>query len=98
MEEFAWTLRECALRLQDNETIIRTDWELLSHGEIPIYFILFFFRSRTARHTMLRCQVFSPRPGWKYDLHQSLRNLQESKPKPVVVLKAEDVVSCRKFP
>lgn len=34
MEEFAWALRECALRLQDSETIIRVDWELLNHGEI----------------------------------------------------------------
>jgi trafficking protein particle complex subunit 11 len=48
MEEFAWTLRECALRLQDNETVIRTDWELLSHGEISLY----LFSSRTA---ILRC-------------------------------------------
>ncbi|KAL2000850.1 hypothetical protein VTN02DRAFT_2564 [Thermoascus thermophilus] len=30
MEEFAWALRECALRLQDSETIIRVDWELLN--------------------------------------------------------------------
>ncbi|KAL3469325.1 Gryzun, putative trafficking through golgi-domain-containing protein [Aspergillus californicus] len=30
MEKFAWALRECARNVQDHETIIRVDWELLS--------------------------------------------------------------------
>ncbi|KAE8145906.1 Gryzun, putative trafficking through golgi-domain-containing protein [Aspergillus avenaceus] len=29
MEKFAWALRECAFRMQDHETILRVDWELL---------------------------------------------------------------------
>jgi trafficking protein particle complex subunit 11 len=39
MEDFAWTLRECALNSQDNETVIRVDWELLNHGEanLPVH-------------------------------------------------------------
>ncbi|KAL4975479.1 Gryzun, putative trafficking through golgi-domain-containing protein [Aspergillus desertorum] len=30
MEKFAWALRECAVRVQDRETILRVDWELLN--------------------------------------------------------------------
>ncbi|GAB1209002.1 hypothetical protein APSETT445_007767 [Aspergillus pseudonomiae] len=30
MERFGWALRECAVRVQDSETILRVDWELLN--------------------------------------------------------------------
>lgn len=33
MEEFGWALRECALNIQDGETILQVDWELLNKGE-----------------------------------------------------------------
>lgn len=33
MARFGWALRECALRVQDGESVIRIDWELLSRGE-----------------------------------------------------------------
>lgn len=33
MARFGWALRECALRVQDPESVIRIDWELLSTGE-----------------------------------------------------------------
>lgn len=33
MEKFGWALRECAVRVQDSETIIRIDWELLNKGK-----------------------------------------------------------------
>lgn len=32
MEESAWALRECAIHLQDSETLLRVHWELLNHG------------------------------------------------------------------
>ncbi|KAL2831979.1 Gryzun, putative trafficking through golgi-domain-containing protein [Aspergillus cavernicola] len=69
MEKFAWALRECALRIQDGETILRVDWELLSWA-------------------------FPSRPDWHYNIHQSLADLSLAKPKPSIVVKAEDVVSC----
>ncbi|KAL4914197.1 Gryzun, putative trafficking through golgi-domain-containing protein [Aspergillus aurantiobrunneus] len=68
MEKFAWTLRDCAVQIQDSETILRVDWELLNWA-------------------------FSPRPDWHYDIHRSLADLPSTKPKPAVVVKAEDVVS-----
>ncbi|KAL4930053.1 uncharacterized protein BDV17DRAFT_259725, partial [Aspergillus undulatus] len=68
MEKFAWALRECALQVQNSETVLRVDWELLSWA-------------------------FSPRPDWQYDIHASLKNLPSTKPKPSIVVKAEDVVS-----
>ncbi|KAL4785094.1 Gryzun, putative trafficking through golgi-domain-containing protein [Aspergillus varians] len=68
MEKFAWALRECALRIQDSETVLRVDWELLNWA-LP------------------------PRPDWHYDIHRSLEDLPSSKPKPSIVVKAEDVVS-----
>lgn len=33
MEEFAWCLRECALRLAKYETLVSIDWELLNRGK-----------------------------------------------------------------
>lgn len=41
--------------------------------------------------------VFPPRPAWHYDIHKSLENLPAEKPKPSVVLRAEDVMTSRKF-
>ncbi|KAJ5489619.1 hypothetical protein N7539_004509 [Penicillium diatomitis] len=38
-------------------------------------------------------RVFTPRSGWQYDIHGSLENLPAEKPKPSVVLRAEDVVT-----
>lgn len=35
MESFAWALRESALRVQDSETVLRVDWELISKGKRP---------------------------------------------------------------
>lgn len=40
MSKFAWALRECALQMQDSESIIRIDWELLSNGGNPAMTIL----------------------------------------------------------
>ncbi|KAL4999535.1 Gryzun, putative trafficking through golgi-domain-containing protein [Aspergillus recurvatus] len=68
MEKFAWALRESAVRIQDRETILRVDWELLN-------------------------RAFPPRPDWHYNIHQSLADLPSEKPKPSIVIKAEDVVS-----
>ncbi|RMJ27831.1 hypothetical protein PHISP_01325 [Aspergillus sp. HF37] len=42
MARFGWALRECALRVQDAESIIQIDWELLSKGADPISFSLCF--------------------------------------------------------
>ncbi|PGH31314.1 hypothetical protein GX50_05909 [[Emmonsia] crescens] len=69
MEDFAWTLRECAFQAEDGETVLRVDWELLNH-------------------------TFTMRQGWCYDIHKSIEKLPAVKPKPVVVLKGEDSVSC----
>ncbi|KAL4954588.1 Gryzun, putative trafficking through golgi-domain-containing protein [Aspergillus filifer] len=68
MEKFAWALRECALRVQDGETILRVDWELLNWA-------------------------FSSRSDWQYDIHRSLTELPLEKPKPSIVIKAEDSAS-----
>ncbi|KAL4868171.1 hypothetical protein BDV12DRAFT_170185 [Aspergillus spectabilis] len=68
MGKFGWVLRECALRIQDSETVLRVDWELLNW-------------------------VFPPRPDWHYDIQRSLVDIPSSKPKPTIVLKAEDIVS-----
>ncbi|OGM43758.1 hypothetical protein ABOM_006876 [Aspergillus bombycis] len=35
MERFGWALRECAVRVQDGETILRVDWELLNGAFQP---------------------------------------------------------------
>lgn len=42
MAKFGWVLRECALRVQDSELIIRIDWELLNKGEDPSFPIALF--------------------------------------------------------
>lgn len=34
MESFGWALRECALKVQDSETVLRVDWELLHEGKM----------------------------------------------------------------
>ena len=36
MSQFGWALRECALQVQDGETVIRIDWELLNKGILII--------------------------------------------------------------
>ncbi|PWY81793.1 hypothetical protein BO70DRAFT_315091 [Aspergillus heteromorphus CBS 117.55] len=41
----------------------------------------------------LRHSVFQPRADWHYDLHESLEGIPSVKPKPSVVLRAEDVIS-----
>lgn len=33
METFGWALRESALKIQDQETVLKVDWELLNKGE-----------------------------------------------------------------
>lgn len=38
--------------------------------------------------------VFSPRSSWNYDFQNCLEDIPVDSPKPAVVLKAEDVVSC----
>lgn len=35
MEDFGWTLRECAVRAKDSETILRVDWELMNKSKWP---------------------------------------------------------------
>ncbi|KAL2841068.1 Gryzun, putative trafficking through golgi-domain-containing protein [Aspergillus pseudodeflectus] len=40
---------------------------------------------------LLSC-AFTPRSGWKYDIHQSLASIPSTMPKPSIVVKAEDVV------
>ncbi|KAL5334049.1 Gryzun, putative trafficking through golgi-domain-containing protein [Aspergillus crustosus] len=37
--------------------------------------------------------VFLPRPNWHYDIQRSLADIPSSKPKPSVVIRAEDIVS-----
>ncbi|KAL1967530.1 hypothetical protein VTN77DRAFT_3045 [Rasamsonia byssochlamydoides] len=69
IEDFAWTLRECSLRVHDCETLIWVNWELLN-------------------------RVFPRRPSWNYDFHNCLQDITVDRPKPAVVLKAEEVVSC----
>lgn len=40
MARFGWALRECAVRVQDSESIIRIDWELLNNGENLCFLLL----------------------------------------------------------
>jgi hypothetical protein len=89
MEEFGWDLRECALRVQDWETVLHVDWELMNHGRdaYPWEFPIFL---------MWTPAVFTVRMGWCYDLRKSLKDSPVVRPKPAAVLKGEDVVSCRK--
>ncbi|KAJ5549782.1 hypothetical protein N7535_002276 [Penicillium sp. DV-2018c] len=68
MAKFGWALRECAVRVQDSETVLRVDWELLN-------------------------KTFNARPAWRYDIHKSLEGLPSEKPKPSLILRAEDVVT-----
>ncbi|KAJ5637391.1 hypothetical protein N7490_007270 [Penicillium lividum] len=68
MESFGWALRQSALKLQQCETVLRVDWELLN-------------------------KVFPPRSTLHYDIHKSLEDVQTEKPKPSVVLRAEDVMT-----
>jgi hypothetical protein len=42
-------------------------------------------------------QAFTPRRGWHYDLHRSLEDMPAANPKPSVLLKDEDIVSCGKY-
>ena len=46
---------------------------------------------------MLTCSVFERRNVWDYDLHKILDSFAFEKPKPSVLLKVEDVVSCCEF-
>ncbi|KAL1956987.1 hypothetical protein VTO42DRAFT_6476 [Malbranchea cinnamomea] len=69
MGDFGWTLRECAYRAEDRETVLRAEWELMN-------------------------KQFPRRYGWKYNIHQSLDGLSSEKPKPAIVLKAGEAVSC----
>ncbi|RDW76233.1 uncharacterized protein DSM5745_06225 [Aspergillus mulundensis] len=89
MDKFAWALRECALRVQDSETILRIDWELLNWGMNSLY----FFAGGSCSLTSNRPLAFPPRPDWHYNIHWSLAELPPEKPKPSVVVKAEDIVS-----
>ncbi|KAJ5546892.1 hypothetical protein N7494_004477 [Penicillium frequentans] len=68
MEGFGWALRESALKLQECETALRVDWELLN-------------------------KVFPSRSTLHYDIHKSLEDVSVEKPKPSVVLRAEDVMT-----
>ncbi|KAJ5859825.1 hypothetical protein N7534_005102 [Penicillium rubens] len=68
MANFGRALRECALRMQDSETILRVDWELLNKN-------------------------LKPRSAWHYDIHKSLESLPSEKPKPSLILRAEDVIT-----
>ncbi|KAI2790455.1 hypothetical protein POX_d05971 [Penicillium oxalicum] len=38
-------------------------------------------------------KVFASRPAWQYNIHKSLENISNEKPKPSVVLRAEDVMT-----
>ena len=90
MEKFEWALRECALQMQDSETILRVDWELLSRGKrIPSLIAISCSRSLLMGVRL----AFHHRPSWHYNIHRSLENIPVEKPKPSVVLRAEDVVS-----
>lgn len=41
MQNYGWALRECALRVQDSETVLRVDWELLHKGKSsPRWFVV----------------------------------------------------------
>lgn len=42
MDNFGWALRECALKVQDAETVLRVDWELMSNGKILHHQLLLF--------------------------------------------------------
>ncbi|KAJ5568783.1 hypothetical protein N7450_011269 [Penicillium hetheringtonii] len=68
METYAWALRECALNIEDQEMVLKIDWELLN-------------------------KAFPSRPAWQYDIHKSLEMFPTEKPKPSVVLRAEDVLT-----
>ncbi|KAJ5587908.1 uncharacterized protein N7459_003673 [Penicillium hispanicum] len=68
MEKLGWALRESALKMEDSETVLRVDWELLN-------------------------RVFPSRSTWHYDIHKSLEDIPSEKPKPSVVLRAEDVMT-----
>ncbi|KAJ5995707.1 hypothetical protein N7481_002684 [Penicillium waksmanii] len=68
MEAFGWALRESALKIQDQETVLKVDWELLN-------------------------KAFPSRPAWHYNIHKSLESFPLEKPKPSVVLRAEDVMT-----
>ena len=90
MEKFGWALRECALQMQDSETILRVEWELLSRGKrIPS-----LERFPVPVPLLIRVGLaFHHRPSWHYNIHRSLEDIPVEKPKPSVVLRAEDVVS-----
>ncbi|KAL1886394.1 hypothetical protein Plec18167_000324 [Paecilomyces lecythidis] len=45
-------------------------------------------------HWELLNNVFSRRSDWDYDLHKSLDDFPQERPKPAVALRSEDVVSC----
>lgn len=92
MVNFGWALRECALRVQDSETVLRVDWELLNKSEL-IPFILCVLSSMLIFIPI----AFKPRPAWHYDIHRSLESLPSEKPKPSLILRAEDVLTSRKL-
>ncbi|KAK2781052.1 hypothetical protein FQN52_001943 [Onygenales sp. PD_12] len=78
MEDFAWTLRECALHAEDAETVLRIDWEMMNSSNAPA----------------VLPHAFGLHQGRCYDIHKSVETLPPVKPKPGVVLKGEDSVSC----
>lgn len=42
----------------------------------------------------LQNRVFLPRRGWKYDIHGSLNGFHLTQPKPAVVLRSDDTLTC----
>jgi hypothetical protein len=105
MEKFGWALRECALRVQDSETVLRVDWELLNRGENAFDLVthivftrwLAYFPDFSSSDIGLSL-AFQPNPDWQYDIHKSLKDLPLVTPKPSIVLRAEDIISSGKCP
>ena len=100
MEKFGWALRECAVRVQDSETILRVDWELLNRGKtsfnficFAIFFLLCLSEAGISFPNTCLLPAFQPKSDWRYDIHRSLEDITPVTPKPSVVLRAEDIIS-----
>jgi solute carrier family 25 protein 38 len=67
--EVVWTLHECALRVQDRETYVLTEWELYSPGKQTPTYAVFIACLDSVTNIFL---VFGAKSRYKHDLVKCL--------------------------
>ena len=87
VEEVSWTMRACARNLDDGESLVAVEWELLSDC-----------MSTTPRIRKVDADfilALPARPNWNYNLLNCLDGLEIDKP--VVVIEFDNLAPCSEF-